>query len=415
MNSKSALFRTQGKHKIQNSSLNSDLDNIILYGFSWAMFRFKLIFLFLTIISFKFIDFSLCAQTLSIESGVFVGKLIPHTEKFKYTPQAPAYNVEMIIRKKTFGNKAWSREAGLPSYGITMSYCNLGKPREILSDAVAVFPYLEFDVLHFKKLRFMMRNGFGVGYVYKPFHRLSNPYQTAIGSHWNLYVNLMLSAQYQLKWNQMIKLNAMISHFSNGSTQAPNLGINFIHSGISYQYLLNSNSLSQTNEMVEDRKRKPWSVNVYAGYALRESKNIGGPKFSIYSISTSLQYHYSRTRAVQAGIDAELHMQSWYWVKQTEDPKYFDKPWLPATRINLFTGHQWNWGVFSFDVRFGYLVSPSSILYNFKFFNRFVFLWEPFYNNKMKVQPNIGIYLKNHFGSADHLALCLGLRWREIK
>jgi hypothetical protein len=73
-----------------------------------------------------------------------------------------------------------------------------------------------------------MKPALGLGFVQKPYDQATNPKQTAIGSHFNINFLLRFEKTFQLGKGG-INLGLGISHYSNGSFQQPNLGLNYAH------------------------------------------------------------------------------------------------------------------------------------------------------------------------------------------
>lgn len=67
---------------------------------------------------------------------------------------------------------------------------------------------------------------FGASFGWKPFDEVTNPYNDVVGSKVNAYLNagIMLSWRPDPQWTFTFGLDA--SHFSNGNTGYPNLGVN---------------------------------------------------------------------------------------------------------------------------------------------------------------------------------------------
>ena len=92
-----------------------------------------------------------------------------------------------------------------------------------------------------------MKWGFGLSYNWTPYDPESNPFNHAIGSGNNVYINLGLHYKKQLSHRLELDAGLMLYHFSNGATTLPNAGINLISPKISLKYNFNRYSLQIPN------------------------------------------------------------------------------------------------------------------------------------------------------------------------
>ena len=78
--------------------------------------------------------------------------------------------------------------------------------------------------------------GIGSAYISKPFNYQTNYLNIAIGLHINMYANINLEAQIRMP-HFIFYTDFGITHFSNGGTKHPNLGLNIpaISMGVKYK------------------------------------------------------------------------------------------------------------------------------------------------------------------------------------
>ena len=165
------------------------------------------------------------------------GAILPHRKIVSEIVGKTTKAVEFSFFKNTFGKKTWQQLYHHPRVGISFIAMNLGNEQE-LGNGYGVFSFVEFPSNHHRKISWNLKLGYGLGYIAKPFDRVSNRKNIAIGSHFNaiIYAN----SSWTLKISNQIKFSAGLSvvHFSNASSSVPNLGINILslNSGFSYDF-----------------------------------------------------------------------------------------------------------------------------------------------------------------------------------
>jgi len=146
-----------------------------------------------------------------------------HLELELYNAHFPAF--EFIVEKMTYGRHQWERDYNYPLIGASLFYSGVGY-NPSLGSVFALMPFINFPLFKTKNFTAGFRFALGIGYVAKPFDRLTNYKNLAIGSHLNAAVNLMLEARYRINYYLTITGGVSLQHFSNGSLKLPNYGLN---------------------------------------------------------------------------------------------------------------------------------------------------------------------------------------------
>lgn len=122
--------------------------------------------------------------------------------------------------------------------GVGLAYYDFGN-REGLGSPVTLYLYQGAPIVHLTNyLSFNYEWNFGVSFGWKPYNEETNPYNKVIGSKVNAYLN----ANFYLSWriSRLFDLNIGIegTHFSNGNTRYPNLGLNTagVKAGLVYYF-----------------------------------------------------------------------------------------------------------------------------------------------------------------------------------
>jgi hypothetical protein len=170
------------------------------------------------------------------ETKANYGFVIAHHKTMTHLSTNHFPSFEIAMGKQTSGKKYWEEIYKYPIKGIMFYYSTLGN-NEILGNAYAIMPYLNFPWAEGKRCSFNFRFAAGLGYITRPFNRTDNFANNAIGSHINAAINLL----FEFRWSPWPRVTFNtgigISHFSNGALKTPNLGINIpaISAGVSFK------------------------------------------------------------------------------------------------------------------------------------------------------------------------------------
>ena len=89
-----------------------------------------------------------------------------------------------------------------------------------------------------KTFQTSVRLGCGLGWISKTFDRIENHKQIAIGSHLNAAIQINFESKIKLSQRLYSNFDIGLTHFSNGSFELPNLGINNASASIGLNYYL---------------------------------------------------------------------------------------------------------------------------------------------------------------------------------
>lgn len=162
-----------------------------------------------------------------------------HSALGRYSMHAPAF--ELSLHRNTYGKHRWEVLHNYPSIGFTFYYSPFGNNEvsKELGQVFALYPFINFPIVPNERSKVTFKLGVGLSYLTNKFHPTENYHNYAIGSHVNAAINLSFEYRQRiidrLHWVSSVGL----THFSNGSTMTPNMGINIfsVASGFSW-YLL---------------------------------------------------------------------------------------------------------------------------------------------------------------------------------
>ena len=165
----------------------------------------------------------------------FYGSFLTRVPKAQYLRDSYSYSGELSIQRQTDGRYAWQRANGLPQVGLALFYGNTGS-KQYLGNMAGVFPFITWKLFKTPAFQSSIRAGSGLGWIQKPYDKITNHKNVLIGTHGNAYVNFLWQNEVQLFSNVHINAGFSFSHFSNGSSTLPNLGLNISAFSVGLRY-----------------------------------------------------------------------------------------------------------------------------------------------------------------------------------
>jgi hypothetical protein len=236
----------------------------------------------------------------AINGNIHYGFNLPEYKFFNGFVNSPVTSAELSLQKKTTGKNLWSQLYGYPEYGLSIFFSSLGSST-VLGNEVAIYPYFQNYIVRRKKFHLTTTIGTGLGYATKRFDLITNPQNVAVGSHFNIHFNFKLGARWLLTERLGMQSGLSFSHFSNGNTAEPNLGINFLTGFVGLQYDFSKNIVRQTN-IIPLHEKKHEMAFVYAAGGKR-TRALQSNYYFTSSWSAEYRYHWKRKFHFGAGLD----------------------------------------------------------------------------------------------------------------
>jgi Lipid A 3-O-deacylase (PagL) len=366
---------------------------------------------------FLLLIFPLCFATLFAQNGKGVslegtfnyGKIIKHHEFLRFDVPARSLGFDLNLTFQTYGKQAWNELHNYPIFGIALFYYNFGD-KEVLGDAIGLCPNLTIYFSRSPKLDIHGQIGAGPAYLNKPFDRLNNPDNNAIGS--NLNFNIYFRFYVKWKLNPQWALNAgfSLTHYSNAAAEVPNYGINipalFIGTKFTPKPLKSEDYIQHGTVKKPDKK---YGVNLHAGVAFKEIKAVGGPLYPIYSITVAGMYYLNKTNRVSLGLEYEYNKAAYVFGKHVYAFNSENEAKKNANRIMLFAADEFLFGHIGLKIQMGFYLTKDPILAPFPIYNKWGFLYYFSKFGTSNTQIYVGTQVKTHLYIADYISLDLGV------
>ncbi len=335
-------------------------------------------------------------RSLGLKQTNHFGAILPHRQIVNEVIEGHTFASEVSFYKATSGKNNWQQQYNYPRLGVSALYVNFGNPTE-LGESIGVFPFIELP-LNQRKIQLNFKVGYGIGYISKPFDRVNNYKNVVIGSFFNALIYLNLGVRLPL--SQRVKLSSGLSiiHFSNGSFERPNLGVNIasISTGLSYEF---GNKITPLTTEIVSREKK-WTKQLMVGFGVKETPPVDGPKYFVntYSFNMIKLKRDKSSYGFGADLFYDASLQSTILrgdeLAQTKESDNF--------RLGVIGIYSFDFGKISLLLEIGgYLYTKyeeQGFIYN-RFTSRF--------NVSDKVFLNLG--LKTHYAVADFVEAGIGI------
>ncbi len=316
--------------------------------------------------------------------------------------------MELGFKFQTYGKQHWQQYQRYPQMGISMGYFNLGN-KDVIGSAFAIFPTGTFSIMRRKRGYIQFQLGTGLAYLTKSYDPNSNPSNNAIGSKINNITALRFDGGYKLNKNTNIHLGVGFTHFSNGGSQKPNLGINIISGVVGIKYT--PNAVPQEEYIFDEEflnvPQKRWGFQMHFDMAYKEFATYGGPRYPIYIGSLGTVFHFNAVNRMVFGFEAEYNVGVYHYI----DHLFSDKPTSElnkaASRFMFFVADEIMLGKFGIYLQLGIYIhkgeATPGLIYN-KLSLRYYL--PPV--GKPATQFFALVYLKNHTSVAEYIGFGFG-------
>lgn len=212
-----------------------------------------------------------------------VGYIMSHRDNMAHLIKGHIYGGEINYIFRTDGGKPWQQIHKYPEFGVCALYLYLSNPEQ-LGNLQALYPYTNIRLNKLNKRSCLnLRLGVGLAYLTKPFDRITNHKNNAIGSHLNGFVNLRLSSTFMLTKALRMDMGVGLTHASNGAIKTPNLGLNMATVNLGLGYVFGDKDLKFKKDSIAPCK-KGWVPTIIAVAGIKEMETPGGRKYMAYGL-----------------------------------------------------------------------------------------------------------------------------------
>lgn len=317
---------------------------------------------------------------------------------------------------KTDGRKMWHQLYAYPEWGVGLYFANFFNEVE-LGTPTAFYGYFKGPFWRWKKLSFNYSVGFGLTWNWQPYDTDANPYNIAIGSYRTVYIDAGIGLDWQLASRLIASFGVSFTHFSNGATSVPNMGLNLAAPSIGLKYQLKKDPPALIEWEVPQYEDN-WEFLMIAAGGVKQvefdTTNLDlkdkylGVNYGVFSLMPTVNRQISHKVKFGAGLDLAYDgsLMAEIDVNTEGDYTLNDVPFWDKTSLSVFASFELVAGKLSLIVQPGYTL----IRYEFEgqkpaFYQRAglrYFIWKELF---------LGINIRAHnFGVADYIEWNAG--WR---
>ena len=293
-----------------------------------------------------------------------------------------AHAFEFKIGLQASGKKPWQQYWGYPTYGIGFYSASFG-PADTLGEPSALYVFYGGPMKRWNRLGIFYEMGVGVSYDFVKYDPITNPSQDIIGSTVNVYLSARFYLQYRINRRLDASIGLDLTHFSNGNTRTPNMGLNIYGPNFALRYNINPVRM-YTRKIDKDykpplrpefvKKEKPPVeksnfVHLFvAGAGKTTNKQLyDGPTYFCGTISADYTRQYSHIARWGAGLD--------FFYDSSLRENFEDTQAVPFNdmmQLGVHVGNELLITRINFITQFGYyLYTPESAAYKGSWYLRF--------------------------------------------
>lgn len=339
------------------------------------------------------------------QTAIHLGPTLQINDAFPEIQQ-PSMLIEAGGFRRTLGKKAWHEKYGFPEVGISMMYGSFGNP-EILGWGISILPSLRGQLWERGRFKLHYRLGTSFFYVHKPYDRISNPNNNAIGARLNSTSFFGLDASWPMGDQFEYVLGISGTHISNARVRIPNLGINVpaLSMGIRYSIGEERSPTTKDTDTIRDSSFQIYPA-IRLGYGFSSRKIPDGPLYPIYLASVSLNTFWRNKMRFKLGIEG------FYNVGVAEFYRNHQADWVPmpsgAIGIAVYGGYEFVLGRLSLIGQLGPYIKRAELM-DYLLYTKLGVQYSLFDQQvRDRGQPFIGIYVHSHSGEADFAELGIG-------
>ena len=235
-----------------------------------------------------------------VEARYKLGFLAAHRGVMGHLATEHAMAGELTWFNQTKGSRQWHESAGFPITGVTLFGGTVGN-RELLGSYWGAYGFIELPFVRTRGFEFSGKLGSGLGYGTKVFDQELNPKNVAMSSHINALICVGLKSSIRFERNS-ITLGVDMTHFSNGASKVPNLGVNLPYLSVGYARVVRMkqfDSIPSANVV----PLKKWLINLTGIISLKEVFPTEGPKYPVYALNSSMRWFSRPKVGMEYGLD----------------------------------------------------------------------------------------------------------------
>jgi lipid A 3-O-deacylase PagL len=257
-------------------------------------------------------------QVKSLRFFYQAGKVLPTNgflegENNKGAPIDYYQSASLQYGIETDGRKLWQQIYGYSTWGFSFYGVNFFNSDE-LGTPSAIYAFIIAPIIkRFNRWSINYEVGFGLTYDWEPFDQETNPYQYAIRLSNTVFIDAGLNADIMIGNHFNFTGGFTFTHFSNGATRVPNMGINLVAPRVGIKYLFKPRPEFIVNEIPKYNDNCEFIVLLAASskqlaYEVHDDTDTSyvAETYGIFTLSAGINRQISHKIKFGAGMDIGL-------------------------------------------------------------------------------------------------------------
>ena len=348
-------------------------------------------------------------QGLELGAEFFTGKTFLHSPSMRFTIPDRPWGITAEAMYQCLGGHYWHEMYGYPRFGVQFTYKSFGND-PILGHALGLVPQIDLPINRNRLGSLWFRFGFGADIITKPFDRITNYDNNAIGTHLNnlTYLGFLWESPLSPSWR--LRLGGTFSHTSNGAVIMPNLGLNTADFRLGVVYNTDPKVEKQSFSYKQLPLEKRIILNLRFGLGAEQFKSPGGPTYPVYIVAAYASRQLNRASKINLGLEWNHYPANTAFNQAIDINPDSVPPQFQASRVSMNLGHELMFGQVGFQVNlFMYVDHPFEG--DGWFGNKLgpvIYLYKP-YEPGRRFNVFISGFMKSHGFVADYVELSAGV------
>lgn len=342
------------------------------------------------------------------------GFLAAHRGTMGHLPKDRIFCGEISLGKRLYGTDFWHDNYRNPIVGVTLYGSNLGN-KEYLGYGFGSYAFIEFPMVKNTNSYLSWKLGCGLGGVTKVFDQEKNPKNDAVSTYLNALLCIGVTGKWRVHENYSMIYGLDLTHFSNGSTKIPNLGLNIPTISLGLAYHWKDKKEAKVDQIIRCKKgntmncvdtKTPFFSNWYwTNVAIISSKQVyptGEKNYPVYALNSFVWKQFRPKVGMELGFDFISKQALFHY-----------RDYIPKTQMSIFQV-----GIYSCYVlplnRLKFVLGMGTYLKD-----RYDMDNEIYHRVGMRYQFDNGflvnLVLKTHWAKADYVEYGVGYTFKYKK
>lgn len=232
----------------------------------------------------------------------------------------PSLGGQIAFEWHTDGSKQWHKDFNRPTIGVALQVIDLHNPR-ILGQMIAPYTYINIPMVRSKAVDFNFMLGGGFGFCTKPCDvvgAINDPrglkgndptknkafdYNFIIGGPFTFNIQAGLNVDFHVHKSVDITLGIDYNHFSSGSLEQPNSGLNIFDGKLGIKYHIPNTRKEVKPCVLDTTKLKRWYGEIIGSGGAKILYYKDKQYYGCASLNVGAYYRTCRQHRIGLGVD----------------------------------------------------------------------------------------------------------------